>query len=216
MTEAEWLACRDPDALLDFLRHEAFGRRGSSPSRRKLRLFACACCRRAWAAITDERSRRAVAVAERYADRRVSRQELALAFVVARTLDHSGNAAFAAATACAPRGNPDRAARHAALAGDLRRWGEERAAQADLVRDIFGNPFLPVPAIEAGWLSGKKKTVLELARTIYDDEAFSRLPLLAAALVGAGCTSDTLLGHLGSPGPHARGCWVLDLLLARE
>ncbi len=216
MIEAEWLSCRDPDALLEFLRQEAFGRRISSPSRRKLRLFACASCRRAWADIPDERSRRAVAVAERYADRRASRQELALAFAVAKAIDPLGNAAFAAAIACAPSGNPNRVARQAALGGDLRRWGEERAAQADLVRDIFGNPFRPLPAIDPGWLSENGTAVPELARAIYDERAFDRLPLLAAALEEAGCTSADLLAHLRSPRLHARGCWALDLLLARQ
>ena len=38
MTEVEWLACADPDDLLEFLRDRA--------SDRQFRLFMCACCRR--------------------------------------------------------------------------------------------------------------------------------------------------------------------------
>src|SRR5207248_2222128 len=59
----------------------------------------------------------------------------------------------------------------------------ERAVQASLLRCIFGNPFRPV-TVDPSWLTS---TVVGLADAIYNDLAFDRLPILADALVGAGC-----------------------------
>src|SRR5438552_3465249 len=58
MTEAEWEACTDPRLMLDQVRLTA----GARP----LRWFACACVRRVWGLLADERSRQAVEVAERF------------------------------------------------------------------------------------------------------------------------------------------------------
>ena len=60
MTEREWQTCVDPNLMLT----ELSGR----VSDRKLRLFICACCRRVWERLPDERSQRAVETAERYAE----------------------------------------------------------------------------------------------------------------------------------------------------
>lgn len=43
-----------------------------------------------------------------------------------------------------------------------------------------------------------------------------RLAVLADALEEAGCTDEVILRHLRGPGPHVRGCHVLDLLLGKE
>lgn len=71
MTEAEWLASDDPQAMLAHLNHG----HGPEVSDRKLRLFACACARQAWHWLKDPRSRGAVEVAERYADGLATAQE---------------------------------------------------------------------------------------------------------------------------------------------
>ncbi|MBA4062425.1 MAG: hypothetical protein C0501_01720 [Isosphaera sp.] len=84
-------------------------------------------------------------------------------------------------------------------------------ARPDLLRCVFGNPFRPVTA-EPRWLTS---TVVQLAAGVYADRAFDRLPILADALQDAGCDDDQVLTHLRGPGPHARGCWVVDLVLGK-
>jgi hypothetical protein len=83
---------------------------------------------------------------------------------------------------------------------------------AHLVRDVFGNPFRPV-AVDPRW---RTETVLALAQGAYADRAFDRLPILADALQDAGCDNADVLDHCRGPGPHVRGCWVVDLILGKE
>ena len=91
----------------------------------------------------------------------------------------------------------------------------ERAAQTRLLRDIFGNPFHPV-AVDPAWLAWNDGAIPKMAQAIYGERAFDRLPLLADALEDAGCTEADILAHCRGPGPHVRGCWVVDLLLGKE
>ncbi|WP_238602719.1 hypothetical protein [Fimbriiglobus ruber] len=81
-----------------------------------------------------------------------------------------------------------------------------------LARDIFGNPFRPV-IFDPAWLTS---TGIALARQMYDSHDFSAMPILADALEDAGCCHDQVLSHCRGPGPHVRGCWVVDLLLGKE
>ena len=83
---------------------------------------------------------------------------------------------------------------------------------ANLLRCILGNPFRPV-TLDPAW---RTSTVVALAKGIYDDRAFDRLPVLADALQDAGCENDDILNHCRGDGPHARGCWVVDLVLGKE
>jgi hypothetical protein len=83
---------------------------------------------------------------------------------------------------------------------------------AVLLRDVIGKPFRPV-VVDPSWLT---PTVTALAATIYEDRAFDRMPILADALEEAGCDNEEVVTHCRGPGPHVRGCWVLDLLTGRE
>jgi hypothetical protein len=79
MNEPDWWGCQEPLEMLDLLRD-----RGQF-SQRKARLFAAAVCRQVWSLLTDERSRRAVEVAERHADGLADDDELAEAGLAARS-----------------------------------------------------------------------------------------------------------------------------------
>jgi hypothetical protein len=87
---------------------------------------------------------------------------------------------------------------------------EEIEAHGHLLRDLF-NPF--PPAVKPSWLSWNHGTILHFAQSIYDCHSFKDMPILADALEEAGCTSKDLVKHCRQPGGHIRGCWVLDLLL---
>ncbi|WP_439621489.1 hypothetical protein [Gemmata sp.] len=51
---------------------------------------------------------------------------------------------------------------------------------------------------------------------MYRDQASDLFPILADALQDSGCESDDILGHCRVPGPHVRGCWVVDLVLEKS
>jgi hypothetical protein len=66
------------------------------------------------------------------------------------------------------------------------------------------------------WLAFNDGLIGQLAQAISDDRAFDRLPILADALEDAGCDNADILDHCRMPGEHARGCWVVDLILGKE
>jgi len=91
-----------------------------------------------------------------------------------------------------------------------RRGRDERTQQANLLRDIFGNPFRPVP-LDPSCLNDRTRS---LAKTMYEKGQFANLPLLAKALKkDAGCANQELWDHCQWPIRHVRGCWVIDLVL---
>jgi hypothetical protein len=213
MTAEEWVSSDEPERMVEFLRGRV--------SKRKLRLFACACARRLWSELTDPRSRRAVEVAERYADGEATPEELYAAYDAAP----GGQPVLNVATAVAvPEGifdAPDVARRCRVAAAAKVRKAAARTARAagrplcGLVREVFGNPFHPfIPA--PGWLTCNDGSVVKLATVIYDGRRWEELPLLADALEECGCADPAVLGHLRGPGPHALGCHILDALLGRS
>jgi hypothetical protein len=91
-------------------------------------------------------------------------------------------------------------------------WSELQA-HAALLRELFGPArAISLPAAVRVWAAG---TVPRIAQTIYDEQRFGDLPILADALEEAGRTDADVLEHCRGPGPHTRGCWVVDLILAK-
>jgi hypothetical protein len=208
MTEAEWLGCADLGKMLEFLQGKA--------SDRKLRLFACACCRASSDVFEQDEVWRAVYMAERYADGLATRAQLQAARRraagdLARSLCYlsawpaAWRAAVLIANLAARRGL--REDKHS-FGTFLRRYKAALrkgfARQCPLLRDIFGKPFRPA-SLDPAW---RTPTVRKLAEAIYADRAFNRLPILADALEEAGCDDAEVLAHCRSGGEHVRGCWL--------
>jgi hypothetical protein len=213
MTEAEWLAGNNPHAnLFELERRHA--------SARKLRLFCCACVRRIWRQLADsEASRRAVEVAELFADERVGWSELVVVEKESQAVNGNTpkkrNSQRAAAWCASEEMDAVSVARSVAegsVQGSRKTHTRERCAQVSLLRDIFGNPFRPVTFCPE-W---RTDTAVSLARQMYESRDFSAMPILADALQDAGCEDADILGHCRGPGPHVRGCWVVDLVLGKE
>jgi hypothetical protein len=216
VTESYWLQATEPHGPLRWLQKQGISR--SASGRRKLRLFACACCRRIAEWQAQEAGRRAVEVAERFADGEASKEELAAVRPKSTILVRNATVAAREVAWDAAWFAFVDAGHTAARAGNVPlKWGgsaPEYAAQVRLLHDLFGNPFRPVAA-DPAWLKWNDGAVRDLTRAIYAERASDRLPMLADALEDAGCTDADLLGHCRGPGPHVRGCWALDLLLGK-
>ncbi len=275
MNESQWLSSTDPAAMLralnpgpgdiGFIVRGQLGELAYRPSPRKLRLFACACCRAVWdgqrcercggsgreayqdlptflakilpddsgpsirdlppiktrtcenchgagrvGGLTDPRSRRAVEVAERFADGEATAAEFNAACIEA------GNARKESPFCPWNEQTPDQQKDMAALAvcelfqpsavNAARHCGRltvPPATQAALLRAIVGNLWRPVTLPHAddcpSWAGPKTRTecgcrvlwltdtVVHLAQTIYDERRWDALPILADALEEAGC-----------------------------
>src|SRR5579884_696324 len=201
MTEVEWQVCEDALTMLRFL----WGRVGQ----RKLRLLACACARSRWAGLVEAEYRRAVVIAERFADGLAGLRDLRNAWGEMWELGWGE-----------VRGDADANGAAAATIEDFAADAAEKAigcvprSAPALVREILGNPFAGV-AVNLELPAAKSERFMAMAHKIYDEHRFEDLPLLAELLSQSGCRNEALIIHLRSPGPHFRGCWALDVILGK-
>jgi hypothetical protein len=227
MTEEEWLECKDSVPMLEYLQGRA--------SERKLRLFACNCIRNNWNLVTNAYSRRWVEVEEAYIDGKLERAELVAALADRgqgetddniRWAEQMASDAYYHAISCALS-----VARHAFQSDPnmndakpnisegflvptmVDESSKERAKQTRLLCELLGPlPFHPV-TLNPAWLT---PTVKQLAAVIYEERQSDKMPILADALLDAGCDNEEVLKHCQNGGEHVRGCWVIDILLDKH
>ena len=218
--ERQWLTAKTIDPLRNSCEYH------HKRNFRKERLFACACCRRIWDQLSDERSRAAIEAAEQFADKLIDRTTLAKSRAEALRAAHaapwpSGRRAGRFSPKFAEAATLVAHSEHFSVFVEASRCAQfatvnaviESAAQALLLRDIFGNPFRPV-AFDGAWRSD---TAVSLAKHIYESRDFSAMPILADALQDAGCDHTDILTHCRDESlTHVRGCWVVDLVLGKE
>lgn len=223
MKRAGWLASTDPYRMLLFLKDR--------PSDRKLKLLVLAWLRLDF----DESWRTVVETAERWADGTATGRDLwndyrvvmsrlmmdqppVIAAIIQRLLGID--------TAWSHRerrvgGTPVSPTFIDIVdAWDLLRvpLGSGSQTAAEVLRDIFGNPFRqPSLTVEP------TQSVVALARAAYEQRALpsgnmerDRLAVLADALEESRCADQEILNHLRQPETvHVRGCWAIDFLLKR-
>lgn len=217
MTQQEWLASDDQWGMLQVVRQH-------SPSERKVRLFNAAVCRRFWDYL-PEASQAILVESEHLADGLVrgspDQPDLCgRANAVVAPYDRQYPDKQFPSSEIRIQRNAAAAVCYAVLPTDLFGAGSyflemdpsEKEPHVALIRDVFGNPFRPV-TLDPVWGTA---TVRQLAEVVYHERAFERMPILADALEEAGCHDTEILRHCRGSGPHARGCWAVDLLLGKE
>ena len=211
MTEQEWLSSTNPQAML--VRLHGLNR----VSDRKWRLFAVASSRANFTRLLQGSSRwqtievvltTALEHIERHAEGQIDYETMLGALQLLRKTSPD----LLEKSCVFPEWLNRAALRSPYEAACSMGWPITKKSHSDLLRCLFGNPFHPA-SFDPAWLQSDDGNVRRLAQAINDERSFHRLPVLADRLENAGCTSDDILSHCRSVGPHARGCWVLDSLL---
>ncbi len=236
--EQEWLNFSEANKMLRFLENQEI-----VVSDRQARLLAISCCNRL-NDLLDDRSKKALEVAELYADGNANIEDLNEARRIAREVlsnlpfDENGSIDLGSIELTATQQaleaincSLDASARlflgsaiirsntAFAYAYDKNQSKDKaNSYSVNLLRDIVGNPFAKEPIVfDENW---RTSDVLAIAKGIYEEKAFERMPILADALQDAGCDNEEILNHCRkdlntSECSHVRGCWVIDLILGK-
>lgn len=226
-TEKDWCVGSDSISMAAFVQARV--------SDRKLRLIAAASCRILLKVAAFPWVESALRAAEQYADGLICDEDLAEArqrvceatFWAGEWADETSeeNAARAIRALLLPKAGEalrevlDALERHAHLAGTddddrLARSRKEMRRQAQILRELVGNPFRPV-TVPWEWREWHGFCLVRLAREIYESRAYHDIPILGDMLQDAGCTEEALLEHCKSGCMHEHGCWMLDAILGR-
>lgn len=224
MTQQEFSGCTNLDFLVS-----------SFPtSNRKLRLFAVACCKKQVDVYQHLVSQQAIFAAEQFADDLISNQELNNAYdnaydIWCESLNGAAPVWTAALTAQEWTKNPKtihnnitvavRFAAHAAahaITKNRNCYQKETELQCEIFRDIV-NPYnydIPSETVNS-FLQWNNGLIERLVSSIYSQDRFDLMSVLADALEEAGCREGELLDHFRNGKIHVKGCWALDLLLGK-
>jgi hypothetical protein len=230
MTETDWWAATDPLRLTDWLFFDA------AVADRKLRLLSVACCEPLRTIVSDSGVLVALNAAEAYADGEIDAAAMAATCNPLWRKHHDRANGITGERVSEKASRAESACLHAVMPSvprtrdlhpDLYPYAPEIIELIDLpdrtqasfprnvrlLHDIFGPlPFRDV-AVAPAW---RTSDVMLLARGIYEEKAFDRMPILADALQDAGCDHEEILSHCrATQWEHVRGCWVIDLLLGK-
>src|SRR5262249_33463809 len=150
MTEAEWLACAEPERMLVRLLTM-----GCLESNRKVGLLIYACSRRVWAWLDDD-DRQDLEAFAAYADGLMASEPDGVPRVT-RT-------SSCVHDLCVPLNYYRDVAEYSRVTGEGQGTPtsigrEELVGQASLVREVFGNPFHPSPELPTAVLGWSNRTV---------------------------------------------------------
>ena len=219
MNEQEWMTCHEPIRMWAWLQSRRgllrrfaqwFGTVYWMPRRKEL-LFATGYCRATRFAWSSEHEN-VLRAAEEYVDqpRRFNgklARDCQLAYYLPMIfLDWEHE-------------SMQRAAHYNPVMADetLRSFVDQCGLFCNVFRDVFHNDFVATCKNNFNFGTEHEGAISTMAAAIYRDGTFDRLPMLADLIEGSDCDCrEDLCAHCRLPGPHVRGCWVLDRLLGKD